>query len=88
MGMAKKMVKMNDKKIFNSDFLNSCCVVSKRKSLAPVFMVVTKDEYQLPVLVSDTETEFAKALGVKTETAKRYIRDKNKQQYIVVYIEK
>ena len=75
-------------KIFNSDFLNSCCVVSKRKSLVPVFMVVTKDEYQLPVLFAETEAEFAKALGVKTETAKRYIRDKNKPQYIVVYIEK
>ena len=49
-------------KIFNSDFLNSCCVVSKRKNLVPVFMLVTQDEYQLPVLVAETETEFAKAL--------------------------
>lgn len=86
--MAKKTAKMNDKKIFNSDLLNSCCVVSKRKSLVPVFMVVTRDEYQLPVLFAETEAEFAKALGVKTETANKYIRDKNKPQYIVVYVEK
>lgn len=30
-GNGEKMVKMNDKKIFNSDLLNSCCVVSKKK---------------------------------------------------------
>ena len=86
--MAKKTAKMNDNKIFNSDFLNSCCVVSKRKNLVPVFMVVTQDKYQLPILFAETEAEFAKALGVKTETAKKYIRDTNKPQYIVVYIEK
>lgn len=76
--------------IFESDFLNSCCVVSKRKqkNLIPVFMVVTQDKYQLPVLIADSVEEFAQKLGVKKQTALKYLRDKTKAQYITVYIKK
>lgn len=38
------------------------------KNPAAVYMAVTPDEYELPLLVCDTSTELARQLGIKDDT--------------------
>lgn len=38
-----------------------------------IYMVVTKDKFELPIFVGDNVAEIADAIGIKKETVSNYI---------------
>ena len=40
----------------------------KKKGLKPLYLLVTKDKYQLPLAVADTAEELAQIVGVSAPT--------------------
>lgn len=57
------------------------------KNLKPLWLMVTKDKYQLPLAVADTAEELAKIVGVKPSTIIKSVTHRRKSRYIRIYVD-
>lgn len=57
------------------------------KKLTPLWLMVTKDKYQLPLAVADTSVELAKMVGVKPSTIIKSVTHRRKSRYIRIYVD-
>ena len=58
-----------------------------QSNLKPLYLLVTKDKYQLPLAVADSAAELARIIGVKQSTIVKSITHRRKSQYIRVYVD-
>ena len=56
------------------------------KMLTPLWLMVTKDKYQLPLAVADTAEELAQMVGVKPSTIIKSVTHQRKSRYIRIYV--
>lgn len=57
------------------------------KKLTPLWLMVTKDKYQLPLAVADTAAELAKIVGVTPEAIIKSVTHKRNSRYIRIYVD-
>lgn len=57
------------------------------KTLTPLWLMVTKDKYQLPLAVADTATELAQIVGVTPATIIKSVTHRRKSRYIRIYVD-
>ena len=57
------------------------------KNLKPLYLLVTKDKYQLPLAVADTEEELARIVGVNPRTIRKCITQRKNTRYIRIYVD-
>ena len=57
------------------------------KKLTPLWLMVTKDKYHLPLAVADTSVELAKMVGVKPSTIIKSVTHRRKSRYIRIYVD-
>ncbi len=57
------------------------------KMLTPLWLMVTKDKYQLPLAVADTAEELAEIVGVKPSTIIKSVTHRKKSRYIRIYVD-
>ena len=57
------------------------------KNLKPLYLLVTKDKYQLPLAVADSANELARILGVNQSTIIKSITHRKNSQYIRIYVD-
>lgn len=56
-------------------------------NMKPLYLLVTKDKYQLPLAVADTAEELARIVGVNQSTIIKCINRRKKSQYIRIYVD-
>lgn len=59
----------------------------KKQGLKPLYLLVTKDNYQLPLAVADSADELARIVGVRQSTIIKSITQRKKSQYIRIYVD-
>lgn len=59
----------------------------KKQGLKPLYLLVTKDKYQLPLAVADSADELARIVGVRQSTIIKSITQRKKSQYIRIYVD-
>ena len=59
----------------------------KKQGLTPLYLLVTKDKYQLPLAVADSADELARIVGVRQSTIIKSITQRKKSQYIRIYVD-
>ena len=64
-----------------------CAKEQDGKKLTPLWLMVTKDKYQLPLAVADTSVELAKMVGVKPSTIIKSVTHRRKSRYIRIYVD-
>ena len=57
------------------------------KKLVPLWLMVTKDKYQLPLAVADTAEELAAMVGVKPCTIVKSVTHRKKSRYIRISVD-
>ena len=57
------------------------------QGLKPLYLMVTKDKYQLPLDVADTAEELARICGVRQSTIIKSINHRKKSRYIRIYVD-
>ena len=57
------------------------------KKLTPLWLMVTKDKYQLPLAVADTAEELAEMVGVRPSTIVKSVTHRKKSRYIRIYVD-
>lgn len=57
------------------------------KMLTPLWLLVTKDKYQLPLAVADTSEELAQIVGVSPSTIIKSVTHRRKSRYIRIYVD-
>lgn len=58
-----------------------------QSKLTPVYMLVTKDRFELPLAVADSVTELARMVGVHQATISKSINTRRKSRYVRVYVD-
>lgn len=59
----------------------------KKKGLTPLYLLVTKDKYQLPLAVADSAAELARIVGVNPATIIKSINSRKNSRYIRIYVD-
>ena len=59
----------------------------KKQGKKPLYLLVTKDKYQLPLAVDDSADELARIVGVNQSTIIKSITQRKKSQYIRIYVD-
>lgn len=57
------------------------------QKLKPLYLLVTKDKYQLPLAVADTAEELARIVGVNPSTIRKCITQRKNTRYIRIYVD-
>lgn len=60
---------------------------AKKKNRKPLWLMVTKDKYQLPLAVADTAAELAQIVGVKPCTIIKSVTHRRNSRYIRIYVD-
>lgn len=60
---------------------------AKKKNIKPLWLMVTKDKYQLPLAVADTAAELAQIVGVKPCTIIKNVTHRRNSRYIRIYVD-
>ena len=58
-----------------------------KKGLKPLYLLVTKDKYQLPLAVADTAEELAQLVGVSAPTIFKCLNQRKNSRYIRIYVD-
>lgn len=57
------------------------------KNLKPLYLMVTKDKYELPLAVADTADELGRLVGVDQSTIIKSITHRKNSKYIRIYVD-
>ena len=57
------------------------------QGLKPLYLLVTKDKYQLPLVVADSVAELARNVGVSPTTIFKCLNQRKNSRYIRIYVD-
>ena len=57
-----------------------------QNKLKPLYLLVTQDRFELPLVVADTVEELARIVGVHTSTIVKCLNRGGKSRYVRVYV--